>query len=200
MTDKLAQNEILCRDLAMALEKGEGGLRQVPMLVKLILEKDSWRERRIGNSRKRVVRFERFEDFVREKPLEGLGEDPALLLKVVRASGDVEAETLLDAALKRPAGRPKGRAEIVDIINDSRPTGTSRDAALRRLRKDAPELHERVVAGEVTPHRAMVLAGFRKEPSPLERAKKAVLRLSEDELAEFLEWVKGARRKPGGTP
>jgi hypothetical protein len=61
-----------------------------------------------------------------------------------------------------------GEAGTVDNINSSspeeteRPSGTSREAALRRLRKDRPDLHERVIARELTPHAAMVEAGFRK--------------------------------------
>jgi hypothetical protein len=39
-------------------------------------------------------------------------------------------------------------------------TGTSNTYALRRLRKDRPDLHERVLAEEVSPHAAMVEAGF----------------------------------------
>jgi len=53
----------------------------------------------------------------------------------------------------------------VDNVNDStpeKPDGNSRDAALRRLRKDRSDLHEQVIAGEMTPHGAMVDAGFRK--------------------------------------
>lgn len=39
--------------------------------------------------------------------------------------------------------------------------GTSREYALRRLRKDAPKLHARVLSGQMSPHAAMVQAGFR---------------------------------------
>jgi hypothetical protein len=63
-----------------------------------------------------------------------------------------------DQANQRPAHRP---ALTVDndqtIINTSdRPTGTSVAAALRRLRKDMPAIHARVLAGEITAHAGMV--------------------------------------------
>ena len=35
---------------------------------------------------------------------------------------------------------------------------------LRRLRKDRPDIHARVLAGELSPHGGMVAAGFRKKP------------------------------------
>jgi hypothetical protein len=39
--------------------------------------------------------------------------------------------------------------------------GTSRTYALARLRRDRPDLHDRVLAGELSPHAAMVQAGIR---------------------------------------
>lgn len=66
---------------------------------------------------------------------------------------------MLDDALR---GRQGERTDLVDNINKvNRPDGTSKDRALRKLRTDAPELHEKVLAGELTPHAAMVQAGFR---------------------------------------
>jgi hypothetical protein len=56
---------------------------------------------------------------------------------------DPRALDAIDRAMKRHDGRPT----TVDNINGSlMPTGTSRDAALRRLRKDRPDLHAMVLA------------------------------------------------------
>jgi hypothetical protein len=56
------------------------------------------------------------------------------------------------------------------------PTGNSIEAALRRLRSDdrpiAKELHAKVLAGELSPHGAVKLAGYRKDPDP----RKQILR------------------------
>jgi hypothetical protein len=49
-----------------------------------------------------------------------------------------------------------------DIHTSERPSGTSAAAFIRRLRRDAPAIHARVLAGELTPHAGMVDAGFRK--------------------------------------
>ena len=38
------------------------------------------------------------------------------------------------------------------------------DSCLRRLRKDRPDIHARVLAGELSPHAGMIEAGFRKKP------------------------------------
>lgn len=80
---------------------------------------------------------------------------------------------------------PKSSVYIEDgCINRSRPSGTSAAAALRRLRKDRPDIHERVLAGELSPHAGMIEAGFRKKrPSkkltPFDRAVRAVDVLSQ---------------------
>jgi hypothetical protein len=53
---------------------------------------------------------------------------------------------LLDQAL---AGRQGERTDLVDNVNEvSRPTGNTEAQALRRLRKDRPDLHARVLNGE----------------------------------------------------
>jgi hypothetical protein len=103
-----------------------------------------------------LVQHERFADFVTTPPLKGLGADVDLVRRIV--AEDSEALDLLDRALQNPAGRP----ETLSNIQDKAPTGTTRAAALRKLRADAPELHAEVLAGRLTAHAAMVQAGFRR--------------------------------------
>jgi hypothetical protein len=51
----------------------------------------------------------------------------------------------------------------VDNVNiTGRPTGNSKDATIRRLRKDHPELLEKVTSGEISANAGAILAGFRK--------------------------------------
>ena len=50
---------------------------------------------------------------------------------------DPEALDMLDRALQNPPDIHTG----VDNVNAKRPQGNTQDQALRRLRKDAPELH-----------------------------------------------------------
>ena len=56
------------------------------------------------------------------------------------------------------------------------PTGNSESYAHRRLRKDRPDIHARVLAGEISAHAGMIEAGFRKKPpsrnqTPLEKVR-----------------------------
>lgn len=82
----------------------------------------------------------------------------------------------------------------VDIINirSPRPDGTSSQLSLRRLRKARPELHQQVLAGEKSPHSAMVEAGLRKKTVSVEFtiegfARFIHRRFSEDERATLKE-------------
>jgi hypothetical protein len=61
---------------------------------------------------------------------------------------DMEALDLIDQAVQRPNGgdrKSEGAPTRVDNINsDPVPNGTSEQAAIRRLRKDRPDLLEKV--------------------------------------------------------
>lgn len=75
----------------------------------------------------------------------------------------------------------KYRIKIDDVQLDSAaPTGNSRQRALRKLRKSRPDLHERVLSGGLTPHGAMVEAGFRERtitvPADVGKAAKVLAR------------------------
>lgn len=104
----------------------------------------------------------------------GLGADLGLVKRL--AAEDPTTASLLDKELQRPAGRPS--KETVNNItqfpptgdnetgnnvpNLGRPEGNAKAKALRKLRKDAPALHAKVLAEEITPHAAMIQAGFLK--------------------------------------
>lgn len=98
------------------------------------------------------------------QPLKGIGASRDLLESICHEHLDVL--DLLGKAWGRK--RRSDRSVIADsddnIINtdDHGATrGTSREYALRKLGRDAPELHARVLAGDISPHAAMVEAGFR---------------------------------------
>lgn len=81
---------------------------------------------------------------------------------------DTEIVDLLDEAMRQKAGgdrqSEKAKSIVYNINNafEDRPSGTSKDYTLRRLRKHHPDLHARVLAGELAPHKAAMEAGFRR--------------------------------------
>jgi hypothetical protein len=114
-------------------------------------------------------------------------EGPAQGTSRAQALRKLRLEDELDRLLKRPVGSNQHK-EGVDIVNTlGRPDGNAAGQALRRLRADAPELHDEVVAGRISPHAAMVKAGFRHKTLSIrlddpERAAQSLLRQADPEF------------------
>ena len=185
----LRQRSTLVEALSSSLKHGGTALGTVPTALKRLLEAGAWHE--FVTSRGEHVRHERFADFVTTPPLKGLGSDVALVQRIVAA--DTKASDLLDKALQNPVGHPS----INDNIKDRAPDGTSQSQALRRLRKDAPELHADVLAGRLSAHGAMVKAGFRPKTvsvpvtKPEAVARSLLKYMSADDIAKLIAMLIG---------
>lgn len=188
--DKLREADAIVDSLGKAMQSGETGLRYVPALLVRVINEEMWCERVIIKTGERVT-FRRFLDFVTTDPLEGLGADMATLR---RLCGDNPAALdALDRATQRGEGRPAETLYIVQDL-DIAPTGNTAASALRRLRKAAPELHERVLTGDLSPHAAMLEAGFRRKtmqlPTDPEGVARALLRkFTHEDLRRIVELI-----------
>lgn len=173
--DLLKENDSFVVQLRKTIQAGKGSLSDVPMMLKCILKEDRWQHRVISTGE--PADFERFEDFVTEPPLKGLGTTIDLIRRI--CGGDPETLDLLDQVLQHNRGKPPVNGNNVTNIQD-RPEGNTSQKAIRRLRKDRPDLHAKVIAKEITPHAAMIEAGFRpKEISvPINQPKNAAGRLA----------------------
>jgi len=148
-----------------AFSDGERNLTSIPMLVKTIIREGMWREFYVERT-KQLVTHTRFADFVAAQPMEGLGGDIKLLKRT--CSGDEDALKLLnsidEAEEEAPAVFHGNRytSSAVDNVNSTRrPDGNSRQHALRRLRTSRPDLHALVLDKKLSPHAAMIEAGYR---------------------------------------
>lgn len=138
----------------------------VPRLIKRILHEDLWRRRIVLTGSIGLVEFEWFEDFVREMPPRGLGQDPDTVKELIEH--DLEALDVFDQAMQRKGGWASRRTTSnrtssgAGATTDARfPAPFSRQGVLRRLRKDAPDLHARVLGGELAPSAAVTEANWR---------------------------------------
>ncbi len=172
----------LVEALSSALERGGSGLANAPELLRRLLADESWRS--FVTQRGELVEYDHFAEFIVTPPLKGLGTTVALVKRVV---ADVpETVDLLDRALQRPPSR-----HALDNIQGTAPSGTSREAGLRRLRKDRPDLHDEVLAGRLSTHAAMVKAGFRRKmvtvpvDTPENTAKALRRNLAPEAVAEL---------------
>ena len=66
--------------------------------------------------------------------------------------GDPEALDAIDQATQNAVGRP---TETRNNVPNKGPEGNTSAKALRRLRKDRPDLHAEVLAGKKKPHAAV---------------------------------------------
>lgn len=107
----------------------------------------------VGNT-ERTVAYSTFEEYLAKWCRFTLEELRDLFCR------DVEILNLLDIACQQKVGNP--HLNVDNINNSLRPDGTSKDAGLRRLRKDRGDLHQQVISGEKSVNAAMVEAGFRK--------------------------------------
>lgn len=139
-------------------------LADVPGLLEECLKHDAWRE--FKTDRGEIVRYgeHEFREFLCAPPLRGLGGSEEGFLAVLRAAGrDDLVARVRDLLTNEPMpahgevgnGRPSR-------VCATKSTSTDATYALRRLKRDAPELAADVVAGVLSASAAAVQAGFRK--------------------------------------
>jgi|SRR5262245_7179554 len=176
---ELVYNYEVTNQLGLAITGGERGLRAVPGLLKKIIKEDLWQLRYIPDI-KREVTFKRFADFVTTVPLEGLGVSRAILETICKAADDTEALSLLQEAFDDQQGRHTNTSSLHCKDDVLASQGNSAARAIRKLRKDRPDLHAQVIDKKLSPHAAMVEAGFRPKtitvPVDVEKAAKVLAR------------------------
>lgn len=196
-------NGQLGRALYWAIRDGKA-IENIPGLVKRVIENECWRCLLIEETGK-VKKFASFAEYVTTSPPEGLGTDIETLWRL--CGKDTEAQAMIDKMTKREPGEwipnPNGIGgkshkiiDSVDIVHDNnipyRPTGNTRQAGLRRIAKDRPDLHSRILASEISVNAAMVEAGFRPKaltiPLDPKRAARIIRRqFSNDQIEELIE-------------
>ena len=80
-----------------------------------------------------------------------------LLNPALKQTGGQEGNQ--NAAQKEPAACPRNDVDSINIVLAE--GGTSSSYIIRRLRRDSPELAEKVILGQLTPNAAAIQAGFR---------------------------------------
>lgn len=156
---ELLLNDSVVSSLQREIQEGLTGLSGTPKHLIMLIERDMWRERLVERTGE-VVRFGSFEEFITTLPLEGLGTDIRTLRNLCR--DDTSAIDALDRATVKQGERTDLRDNVTEVRREA-DRGNSTDYALRKLRRDRPDLHERVLKDELSPHKAMVEAGFREK-------------------------------------
>jgi hypothetical protein len=196
--DRRGRN-VIVELLGSSLHYGGSALADVPDLVIRLLRAGGWTD--FVTRRGEVVHHDRFAEFVTTPPLKGLGATLDMLRRICKDSKP--ALDLIDQALQNPAHI---HADV--SISNVRPSGTTDAAALRRLRKDRPDLHADVLTGRLSAHAAMVRAGFRPRTisvpvgRPQVIARALIRHLTADDLRvlrELLDVYAGSTGRRTGT-
>lgn len=172
--DLKAKGEMV-RQVSHLTKCGASDIQLLIDSLRILLEKKCWRKF-TDHVEGKQHEHETWESFVTSaKPFDGLNVTVELIDNMVR--DDKALVDLIDQAKqKKPGGRnnPHGNNQhqakqvtVDNIHSDQRPSGTSADAALRRLRKERPDLHKQVINREKTPNTAMIEAGFRPKTATI---------------------------------
>lgn len=191
---ELTYNYEVTNQLGQAITGGERGLRAVPGLLKKILKENLWQERYVRET-KQTVKFKKFAEFVAALPLEGLGSDVKTLRRL--CADDEEATEMLRAATTGEHGGDRRSEEIkvrnTNLDSDVNPSTDDKGYALRRLRKDRPDLHAQVIEKKLSPHAAMVEAGFRPKtitvPVDTEKAAAVIVRNFKGDTTKLIQAI-----------
>jgi hypothetical protein len=157
----------------------EGGKRIfdiAPNILKEIIGEHEW----VGRCDSAGVEFKSFEAFAACPLWEGLGCTIADLMAICRKREDVQKRINEEIGA---APKHVGRGHRSDNVTPNR--GNNPTYALKRLKRDRPDLAEKVIAGELSTNAAAIEAGFRKPPSPLKQLRKAWAKASLDERTAF---------------
>lgn len=195
MAENLKERYGQVRALRNGMARGEAGLSLVPRALVYTIESGAWREFIVEETGE-VVRYDRFADFVTTQPLEGLGFTVDLLRNLCR--DDRKALDALDQETANPNGTNRYSSSLHCNELDKTPQQNTTPGTLRRLRKDAPELHARVLQGELSPSAAAVAAGFRPRQVSVRvddsaSAARTLARAWGDRLGELIAELQAAR-------
>jgi len=142
-----------------------------PICIKKIIKEKIWKE----VTDKSDKPFKSFEAFCTHPLWQGLGLETDELLNYLRKALGVKALVLGELEEMPVKGKETGKECIKDYIRSDNITsnvqkdtnlkstrGTSPSYLTKRLKRDNPELFEKVKSGELTAHAAAIVAGIKK--------------------------------------
>jgi hypothetical protein len=167
------------RHMRVAIREGLYSFEDFPKVLLSFINSGDWRKYTDPLGKVHAYKPTELKKFIESEPEAGLGFKYQRLLDLCQHDTDVL--DAIDKATQNPTGRPKS----VNNINALRPQGTSKAQALRRLRKDAPAIHAKVLKGELSANAGMIEAGFRKKTATIKATPEGVVRYIVSHMTPF---------------
>lgn len=182
----LLERDTVINSLQRSMSSASFGLSNVPDLLQVILEEGAWKERSLHQNGQKA-QFQTFAEFVEAPLIRGLASSVGQIKNLCR--DNIVVIDLIDQALQNPVG-----AHIDNSNISTAPNGTTRDSALRRLRKSRPDLHTQVLKGGISAHSAMIEAGFRRKTitvalEPQKAAETLKRHFSDTEIVQLVAYL-----------
>ena len=204
----LANNGMLVRMLQQSLSQADGLGDTIPKLVRRTIRGNAWRHFLTVDGKEFQWKPAEFRRFLEAPRPAGCQTSVSLVTKLLEGT---DAWLPFLDAVRGEQGNPsgnnqhtkRGNCDAIIVSSDAEPTtipldpdtprpkprensppptGTSVSYTMRRLQRQAPELVEKVVAGELSPYAAAVKAGFHERkitvpPNPQRAARILVKHL-----------------------
>lgn len=155
--------------LRTAIFEGNCGLQDVPNLIKRVIKEDLWQVRTLPKTQE-IIKFQTFEEFLQTSPPEGLGTNLKTIQKLCHE--DIETIDLIEQVrTKRFQGgdRRSERFKDGNTNFEIKETKNTKSYALKRLRKERPDLHQQVLEGKLSVNQAMIQAKYRQQKYQIEK-------------------------------
>lgn len=162
MINNLIENHHLVQALWSAVNTSAGSLENVAPLVRRLLETEAWKKREVPQLGKEPIEFTNFSDFIVTPPLKGCGWPINKVEALIK--DDPQTVALWRDAIKRPVGTNQHTIEDGDNVTIHDGRGNSLSYTVSRLKRERPDLFEKVIAKKLSANAAAIEAGFRKKP------------------------------------
>jgi hypothetical protein len=202
---------------SQACEYASGVTHNVKIGAMLVIMRECiWKKGWIDQVHGTLIKTPTLTTFIEQRMPKGIGQSIAwtyAALKAGRDLGDRDAEeaiALLNSQIEREQGKTAEaiyKSEVAEAIAPSQEHGTNRHSrdynvmsrpqgnaaayTIARLKRDYPKLAKKVVSGVMSANAAAIEAGFRKQPTALDRLRKDWKAATAKQRTQFLAEIRG---------
>jgi hypothetical protein len=169
----------------MIMHGGTEAFNLVPKAIRKIITEKQWQSRLDRNGKP----FTSFEAFVTHKLWWGLESSIDDLCVFCHKTPEIEQLVLAEMDPGREHRRPT-KEEQDNKGSNTTFIGRGATYVMKRLKRDRPDLFQKVIDGHLSANEAAIKAGFRKKPEPIKEIRKLIRKCNEDDLKILLKEIR----------